>query len=257
MNFILHLISSFFEKISLNKKRIPVLMYHSVEESGDIHSVSPEKFEKQMKLLFKKDYKTITLSDLRSYLKNKTIPRKKVLVTFDDGYKNNLTVAKPILDKYGFKATVFVSTSFIGEELKRNQKTYQMLSQSDIGGLEKAGWDIANHFHSHCVLTELTDQKIEQEIKESKKILRDLLIKKENILSFVCPKDKTDKRVIDILLKSSANLIFTGHGLVSKNTSFYKIPRVEVFSNTDKYKFLMRLTRLYSFLKKHFNHKSF
>ncbi len=247
---IFYLISLIFEKIGFSKGKIPVIFYHSIDNSGDIHSVTSRSFEKQMQMLYDKNYKTINLSQLRGFLELKKIPAKRILITFDDGYKNNLKVAKPILDKYGFRATVFVSTKFIGKIINRKNKTYKILDKADIKKLEDQGWDIANHFHSHRILTKLTNQEIRQEIKKSKKILKDLLKKQKNISSFVCPKNKVSKNIINILIKNNANLIFFGHGLVNKKTSNYKVPRIEIFSNIEDYKFLLHISWLFNFIKR-------
>lgn len=248
--YFLYLLSLVFEKTGFDKNKIPVLLYHSIDESGNPYSVSLKDFKKQIALLYKKGYGTINLSELKSYLKNKKFPKKKILITFDDGYKNNLELAKPVLDKYGFSGVIFIATSLMGGEIQKNDKSYKMLSKEDLIRLEKSSWDIANHFHSHKILTDLSEQEIVQEIKESKKILKDLLNKKENLLSFVCPKDKINRNIVSILIKKGANMIFTGEGLISKKTDYYNIPRVEVFNNTDKYKFLLRLSWFYHKLKK-------
>ena len=67
-----------------------------------------------MKYLKENGYCTITLMNLYEYLKNNTpIPKKSIVLTFDDGYENNYTAMFPILKKYHFKATIFDITSNI------------------------------------------------------------------------------------------------------------------------------------------------
>ncbi len=100
-------------------KTVPVLMYHSVaRERPDwlwSHLITPvELFERQMRLLKKKGWNTITLSQLHSHMKNNTaLPDKPVVLTFDDGYLDNRVYAYPILKRYGHHAVIWMSTDFI------------------------------------------------------------------------------------------------------------------------------------------------
>ena len=73
---------------------IPVLMYHSISDDGSSLSVSPNKFLEQMEYLSKSGYNSINFNQI--YKENK----KPIIITFDDGYKDNLINALPILKKY-------------------------------------------------------------------------------------------------------------------------------------------------------------
>lgn len=93
-------------------RKIIVLMYHRVAElEADPWqlAVSPAKFEAQLKLL-KKKYRVITPQELLEQVNRKSIRRKQVCITFDDGYRDNYAVAKPLLEKYGLPATFFITT---------------------------------------------------------------------------------------------------------------------------------------------------
>lgn len=98
---------------------VAVLMYHSVAPAGapwdfDFLSLPPDVFEDQIAGLERRGYTGITLSELHAYVSGTgRIPPKSVVITFDDGYLDNWVFAFPILRKYGFRATVFISTDFI------------------------------------------------------------------------------------------------------------------------------------------------
>jgi peptidoglycan/xylan/chitin deacetylase (PgdA/CDA1 family) len=98
---------------------IPVLMYHSVApEMSDwvfkYLSLDPGVFEDQISSLARSGYVPVFLSELHQYVSGRRrLPPKAIALTFDDGYVDNWVFAFPILRKYGFKATVFVSTDFI------------------------------------------------------------------------------------------------------------------------------------------------
>lgn len=94
---------------------IPILMYHHVNELKDSFAISPDDFENQMKYLARENYQTLFLDELTSSLKEGK-DKKRVALTFDDGYLDNWVYAYPILKKYNLKATIFVITSRIKEK---------------------------------------------------------------------------------------------------------------------------------------------
>jgi peptidoglycan/xylan/chitin deacetylase (PgdA/CDA1 family) len=107
---------------------VAVLMYHSIAPFMDgwvfKHlSVGPDLFEDQMATLKRKGYVTITLKELYEYVTGRTrLPRKAIVITFDDGYLDNWVFAFPTLKRHGMKGTVFVSTDFIDrrDEIRPN-----------------------------------------------------------------------------------------------------------------------------------------
>ncbi|MHC4570462.1 MAG: polysaccharide deacetylase family protein [Planctomycetota bacterium] len=94
---------------------VPILMYHSIDNTLSPISVSPHEFRMQMAFLKKINTKVISLSDLvqECFLRDDRNVRAAV-ITFDDGYENNYTHAFPILKEFGFTATFFISTETIG-----------------------------------------------------------------------------------------------------------------------------------------------
>lgn len=99
---------------------VPVFMYHHVLPKESFITSSVEQFEEQMRFLSQNGYKTITSEEFYNY-KNKRIklPEKSVMITFDDGWKDNLVYAYPILKKYNLKATLFIVTNWIEEASKK------------------------------------------------------------------------------------------------------------------------------------------
>ena len=91
------------------KSRGAILMYHSVNESGDFFSVTPAQFRSQMELLHKRGYEVVSLPEICSRLTARTLSGKEVAITFDDGYRDNYTHAFPILKEFAFPATIFVT----------------------------------------------------------------------------------------------------------------------------------------------------
>ncbi len=92
-----------------------VLVYHRVAElERDPHllAVTPRNFESHMRML-SESFEVISLADLLTGLRRRRIPKRSVVVTFDDGYADNLTTAEPILVERGVPATVFVSSGHV------------------------------------------------------------------------------------------------------------------------------------------------
>lgn len=99
---------------------ITVLMYHHILPKSGFITSSVEEFESQMKFLSINDYKTLTPSEFLSYKRGEiALPKKSVLITFDDGWRDNFYFAYPILKKYSLKATIFLVTGWIEEASKK------------------------------------------------------------------------------------------------------------------------------------------
>lgn len=95
--------------------QVPILMYHHLSEDvTNSEMVSPEQFEAQIRALSEAGYTGVSFDELQAYvLRGEPLPEKPVVITFDDGYRSNYTLAYPILQKYGMKATIFaVGVSF-------------------------------------------------------------------------------------------------------------------------------------------------
>src|SRR5919112_1351473 len=104
------------------------------------------------------------------------ITNKAVVLTFDDAYKSQYTNAKPILDKYGYKATFYIVCNYV----ENNGR----LTWEDITSLYKEGHDIGSHTMNHADLSQTSKKETSYEIGESKKCLLDHGI---NATSFAYP----------------------------------------------------------------------
>ena len=95
--------------------QVPILMYHHLSEDvTNSEMVSPAQFEAQIRALSEAGYTGVSFDELQAYvLRGAPLPEKPVVITFDDGYESNYTLAYPILQKYGMKATIFaIGVSF-------------------------------------------------------------------------------------------------------------------------------------------------
>jgi peptidoglycan/xylan/chitin deacetylase (PgdA/CDA1 family) len=95
-----------------------VLLYHRVidlECDPQLLAVSPKRFDEQMRLIAR-EFNPISLMALSDCIRRGSVPDRTVVVTFDDGYEDNLINAKPILEKHDIPATVFVASGAVGGE---------------------------------------------------------------------------------------------------------------------------------------------
>ncbi len=96
-------------------RHIPILLYHRVADldiDPQLLSVSLENFEQQMTIL-KENFRVIPLRELRTRYENRLLEPADIVITFDDGYADNILNAKPILDRFNLPATIFVTTDYL------------------------------------------------------------------------------------------------------------------------------------------------
>lgn len=154
---------------------VSILLYHRIAEDGNRFSVSLEVFKKQMTYLQENRYTILPLSNVvNAFYENRTLPPRSAIITFDDGYKDFLEAWK-VLKEFNFPVTLFLSTAFLGGVNNWNTKSMlnnlPMLSHENVLQLISEGVDIQAHSHEHKSFMRISDEEIEQEIIENKKVL--------------------------------------------------------------------------------------
>lgn len=93
----------------------PILIYHRINDQRDpfFPALPTKVFERQMAYIARR-YRVLTVEDLVERMRRAAVPRNALAITFDDGYRDNLTHAAPILARHGLPATIFLATGFIG-----------------------------------------------------------------------------------------------------------------------------------------------
>ena len=127
---------------------VPIIMYHSISRKESMwcdYVISPVTLEKDIVYLKQKGYTPVFLQELIDYVHiDAPLPEKPVVLTFDDGFSDNLKYLLPLLEKYDFKATVSVVGSFT--EISDNSGFNPYLSSEEITTLyESCRVEIANH----------------------------------------------------------------------------------------------------------------
>jgi peptidoglycan/xylan/chitin deacetylase (PgdA/CDA1 family) len=174
------------------------LMYHSVgshiqdDTGAQLYTVSVERFREQMGL----------------------VKASSAIITFDDGFVDNYTIAYPILKELGLKAHFFVITS------KIDSPGY--MSWKQIKELLREGMTIGSHGVSHKILADLSDAELHYELGESKRILELNLGKKVEYFSI--PKGHYSKKVINTIKEIGYKGVFTSSPRDNDNFKFGRIP---------------------------------
>ncbi len=250
---------------------VPVLMYHHVLSSDSFIASSVENFEKQMQYLVQNGWKTLTSDEFLKYkTKQIKLPKKSVLITFDDGWRDNYIYAYPILKKYNLKATLFVVTQWIEEAsiskdceyIEKNHKECKRIAPvnprevlcnwNELKEMQDV-FDIHSHTHTHRDKY-FGDFSWEEEFKKSKKLLQDRM---GIISSHLCwPRGKYNNHLIQKAKENRFDILYsTKRGINLADNSLVEIKRLAVkkdekwlkknlfiFSNTF-------LGKLYSLLK--------
>ena len=147
-------------------------MYHHIQTESLVLSrfaVSLRSFKRQIGWLTQKGYETISLERLGSVIQGQeTLPRKPVIITFDDGYQSVWDHAKPVLDQSGFTATVFLVSQAIGKrniwDLPKSTPILPCMDETTCRRLLDDGWEIGSHGLNHLRLPELAPKALNEEI---------------------------------------------------------------------------------------------
>jgi peptidoglycan/xylan/chitin deacetylase (PgdA/CDA1 family) len=166
---------------------IPILTYHRFAESCDSNMCMPRKaFEDQMRYLSDNGYHVITAQELMAFLEYRQgLPKKSVLITMDDGYRSVYNIAYPILKEFGYTATLFIYTDFVG--VSKMAVTWDQLKE-----MKADGFMIGSHTIAHSDLTRPQEDesepeyfaRIKKELNGSKKILDQKLAQNTFVLAY-------------------------------------------------------------------------
>lgn len=180
-----------------------VLCYHGVSPTwpADI-SVTPDALERQIRFLLRRGYRTTT------FTKAVLAPphRKTLAITFDDAYRSVLDVARPILDRLGATATVYVPTAHVDtarpmawpgvDQWLGGPHEHELVSMGwdGLADLHAAGWEVGSHTRTHPHLARIGDAELASELIESRQECEDRL--RAPCRSIAYPYGNVDARVI-------------------------------------------------------------
>lgn len=220
----------------------PILMYHAIKDNESTNFfVSPGVFYQQMKFIKDKGYTVIDLSDYcRLISAGEKSPRKSLVITFDDGYKNNLEAIK-ILSEFNFPATIFVIPASINN--------YECFSYQDITDLLKTTpVKIGSHSLTHAYLPEVTDTQLEEEIKNSKIVLENFFPAEINIFSY--PKGGFNEKILKTVKEAGYLCACATNRGFSKKLNRFALRRIKMTNHDLNLNLWVKLSGFYNVFRK-------
>lgn len=162
---------------------VPALVYHKIAEIPPgsrfpCNYVRPEQFSAQLRLLRAAGFESISFTRYLEYRRGAApLPGRPILITFDDGYRTNAQIAAPILERFGFTATVFLVSDYIGQTNRWDEQERQeaLLDIDDIRAMQRAGIEFQSHTRSHRRLTDLSPEDAFRELHDSRVALEHVL----------------------------------------------------------------------------------
>lgn len=163
---------------------VPILMYHSIGRHAapafSRFTLHPSDFREQLCWLAEHGYRTMTVMELaESWKIGESVPEKTVVLTFDDGFSDFYHEALPVLQDYGYTATLFVATGFVGGTSgwlgSCGEGNRPMLTWPALREIASLGIEIGAHTHTHPELDRLPHERVENELDESRAALEDAL----------------------------------------------------------------------------------
>jgi len=233
------------------KYTVPILMYHNIGGEPGSFFVTPENFAKQMEYIKQHGYEVISLDELVTGIRNKNfIPKNKVVITFDDGYRDNFEYAYPVLKKYGFTATVFVITDFVGTGTAGKGK--QFASWDEIISMSKDNLSIGSHTKTHFNLGTGMDERIAlEEISGSKKLIEDKI---GSAVDYFCyPSGVFCARAKELIEQAGyKGACATNRGFARFNQDAYELKRIKITNSdgTKPFSFWAKLSGYYNVFKR-------
>lgn len=210
--------------VKYNNESIPVLMYHSISNENDnnLMKVPKDQFSSQMKYLKDNGYYTLSANEFYNFIVNDVpVPKKSVLITFDDGYQNQYDNAYPILKKYKFHATMFIITNYL-------DKGTLYLKSNELKEMSDNGIDIESHTLNHAKLDKLSYSDQLANLKDSKDKLENICGKAVRFIAY--PYGYFNINTVKACQKADYLMGFTTSGKwANTEKGVYAVNRIYVF----------------------------
>ncbi len=245
-----------------NKERtysLPVLLYHRIVNKHSVigkHKIYvwENELEKQLEYLKKNGYETITFFDLQE---NPTMNlKKKVLITFDDGYEDNYTLLFPLLKKYNFKAVIYLVTQVNHNSwgVNEGEPRINMMTDEQKKIMSDYGIEMGGHTRTHIDLSKCSETQCLNEIAGCKSDVEKLTGKKA--ISFAYPFGGINEAVKRVTKQADyIYAVSTNTGPKKFGVDDFQIRRIEITPKTTMRSFKNKISGYYfypSFIKSFF-----
>ncbi len=238
---------------------IPILMYHSVSDESETCAsayyrtvTTPSVFAMHMKHLFEDGYSAIPVSETVATLERGLGAKKYVAITFDDGFSDFYRHAFPVLNRFGFSATMYLPTAYIGDRPSQF-KGKDCLTWSEIRELRKYGIEFGSHTVTHPQLSTLDDSSVQREIVDSKHAIEDNLGGRVDGFAYPYAFPEQNTAFVSMLRRTLADAgyrqgVCTRIGVARRQQDPYFLPRLPMNSLDDSDLFEAKLQGGYDWL---------
>lgn len=236
---------------------LPILNYHNVAVAPEkalfkLLYVSPDSFERQLWTLRRLGLRGVCTSEGIARLSNGT-SRGCVVLTFDDGYADTLTIAAPLLKSYGFRATCYVVSGAVGTynrwDAEFLQEKKPLMSREQLEHWLAAGMEVGSHSLSHQRLQELSQEAARHEIMESRSALRNML--GVPIEHFAYPFGQFSAGIVESVRQAGYSSAMTVlPGMARESDDRLRLPRILVNGERGLWKFLLQVATPYERLRR-------
>lgn len=212
---------------------VPILTYHSLDCSGSVISVAPAAFRRHMQLLARRGYQVLALGDLLEIWEAGQTPAGRPLVlTFDDGFRNTALEAAPLLDRLGFRATLFATSGHCGGTndwpgQPAHIPRLPLLSLAELRALGQAGFEIGAHGVSHALLDRLPGDQVLDEVRDSRARLEQALGRPVRLFAY--PGGRADQRARAAVRAHYRAACSTVLGLATPAQDRHFLPRIDSY----------------------------
>lgn len=163
------------ELVVRRKPQPTILMYHSIGNNTAHSTVAPDSFRRQMAWLSDNDWSVVPLDECVHRARSGEVG-KFCALTFDDGYRDFLTEAVPVLNQHHYPATVFLIAGKMGESYRNSQGVeIPMLTWNETIRLKQDGFDVGSHTLTHSKLSKLGGEEARREITASRDLIAEHL----------------------------------------------------------------------------------
>ena len=237
-----------------------VLTYHRINDKlpKDSLVVHPKDFKRQMFFLrfYCKQFEVITIEQMPDYFNSYTLnqkinnkPRTKILITFDDGYRDNYIHAFPILKRYKLPATIFLTTDYIGTDYKKERYKdvpwkRDYLRVDEIREMLEHNITFGAHTATHQHLTRIGLEEARKEIEDSKVMVSAFI--RSPVNAFCYPYGEYNEKVKEIVKDCGFSCAFSVKpGINYAGQDPFEIKRLDVLGQDDFGSFKYKITEKY------------
>jgi len=230
---------------------LPVLVYHKVSMThADNLTIRPETFEQHLNFLAQNGYTAISLKELIAFHeKRANLPKKPVMITFDDGYVNNFELAYPLLKKHACKAVFFIPTAGIGKTNWWDRDQEPLMNADQLLALDSGLVELGLHSTDHRHYGKLRPDQIEADMRESIDTLRKLSVGFAPAFSYPYggrPKDKaTYASMLETFASIGIKIAFRLGNRVNKLPlrNCFEVKRISIRGTDSMWTFKTKITK--------------